>query len=187
MQIEDRKENLFHNPKNYFYSDCTQDDFYENWSNERDSYINRLELSLKTVSSDFDNNDSRKEKTNIDETMDKIWLSLNSSSSEDIGITLLNKYLQKYEVGKKFYTTYTSKHIKDTSEVYFGYSVYIIFANSLIFAYNKVENLQYLSTLLKLCDAFISVEPKEYTIKEVQSLIHILNFEKKLLSGFGEK
>jgi len=187
MMRKNEKNNLFLNPKSYFYSDCTKDDFFEGWRDGRDEYIKRLDLVLLTDAGASDNDVVIEDMVNIEETMEKIWVLLNSQDSIEFGLMLLNKYLQKYEVGKKFYSSYTCDHVKDSTDIYVGYSAYIVFANCLILAYNQIKNLQYASTLLKLCDAFISVELGEYLKKEKESLIIILQSEHKILSEIGKK
>ena len=67
----------------------------------------------------------------------------------------LNKLVQRYEVSKKIYNVY-GVGLSQGHGTYQNLNVYLTFGFILAFAYVQSHNLQYLSTLLKVCDLLIS-------------------------------
>lgn len=179
------KTNLFINPESYFYSDCKKNNYFEEWIRSRKDYIERLKLD-RTKSHVGLQSESIFDKAtcSIEVIMEDIFRGLHDIGFRRVlGMKSLGKYIQKYEVSKRFYTSYSQEYVRNTDEIYSGYYAYIVFANCLIEAYSKKSSLQYVSTLLKICDAFTSVNISQYSNDEKDYLFKILYSEQKIISA----
>ncbi len=75
-------------------------------------------------------------------------------------VLLLNKFVQRFEVSKKLYSSYSEDFRKPTGSFTDLYS-YWLFAVVLVIQYSRTNELKFLSVLLKVCDLLCSLPERE--------------------------
>ena len=155
-------------PCKYTYTEYGGSEFLAAYLRSRSPYMTIGDMPIladlvEEVRSLFISADKSSVKTNI--------LDLNKVSIEDVleslssaiivrgdkasSVGCLNKLIQRFEVSKRLYSSYNEGLTRGHGE-YHDLKRYLIFGYILAFAYFNSQNLQYLSTLLKVCDLIIS-------------------------------
>ena len=162
-----QNRNLFKCPENYFYADCSKQDFLETYFHYREHIINSLESISCPPPDSYPYFGS--EKTELYYFFDKLKYQIQKKD-----LRVFDKFCGKYEVRKKFYALYDRNHlpIKESGDA--DPLTYINFANCLSMAFEKTNCLGYLSTLLKCCDALCSIS---FSYPDTEELIILLKKE----------
>ena len=162
-----QKRDLFKFPENYFYADCSNPKFVENYISYREStirYLSNISYPAPDLYPHF-----KSEKTELNYFFDKLRKRIKKGD-----LLVFDKFCAKYEVRKKFYAKYDKNYLPlkefgDADEL-----TYVNFSNALCDAYEKTKSLGYLSTLIKCCDALCSVS---FGYPDTEELLIVLKKE----------
>ncbi len=170
---------LFQNPKpfieplRYDYADVDSTDFIKSWRFSRQQFLNQLQFCEGVQ--------------NIEEDASGNFLSLLSDIAERKDYALLLRFVKKFEVFGRLYASYDGFYKKTNKAGAATLEHYIMFANLLIQAAQDNNNLQYLSSLLKLCDNFCSLKTESLTASQTLKIMQILEQENILIQTLQER
>lgn len=96
---------------------------------------------------------------------------------------LLWNFIKKYEVFGKFYSHYTPQLRKHECASPANNADYIRFAEVLMVYVENQDELQYLSTLLKVMDGLCGFDPAQLSNEEATRIVDLINKEAALVRG----
>jgi hypothetical protein len=149
----------------YDYAPCASASFLMGWQEAREGFRQRL----KTVS--YQAQAYPQEKGSLTYYLEK------SRNDED----LIWAFIKKYEVFGRFYNAYDENLRKASHATEATFDDYLMFAEILVMYAENRECLQYLSTLLKVIDAFCGLGQKDLAQVNSESLLKLLEQERVLV------
>lgn len=180
---------LFTHPESYEYARCEELDFFVAWQQSR------LESCQQIGGQVFDANSEpalklQKRGTGISLSVilesilaGKVPSGIEASTSKK----LIDLLVQKFEVFRRLFDAYTPQLRRAPDAATATLSEYVEFGHVLAHFASIFENAQYLSTLLKLCDALCSAEARNYPPAVAVRLVSLLEREAELVEKFKRK
>ena len=161
-----RGRNLIREPEDYFYSDCSSSGYFEDYIKYRRERISELSSLTR------DNSSNERFFTETCDTSKLLQNILFDVQNGDT--TRLDRFCVKYETRKKFLSHYDHVTLKPKGrKTNAHFSAYVMFSETLCVAFEKTENLKYLSTLLKLNDAVCSLRIPFDFAEKVKKLLEL--------------
>ena len=173
MNYEFVNSTAFLSPQKYDYADCESPEFLFAWKNSR------LELSEK-----LNYISAKRQEQFVPQFEEAFTLQnlLNDVKPEDEhGSRIVWSLIKKFEVFGRLYSHYDSDLFRHEDANPATISDYVSFGETLVLFAEKGENLQYLSTLLKLNDSFCGLDSEEFDQKNAKKLMLILESERRLV------
>lgn|GEM_PF-1934382 len=171
---------LFAEPERYFYADCASPDFLEGWRASRDS--GRARLAERTA----DCGTTGEPTGGTDDLMSLLEASLRdlrtSPSPPPDVVARLDTLVVKFEMFRRLFAAYGAdgRRLPDASLA--GPEHYVRFATCLARVAEGANDLRYLSALLKLTDALLSLPPEQFAPEDAAALIEVLDREQALVA-----
>jgi len=180
--------NLLENPQKYQMSPYLGKNFLINFFKARKNQIKVLEKSeknileldevIKQLSRNFSKNtldDFLQINIETEEILSLLLINFSNIIDNDI-TKILNKFIKKFEVKKRLYSSY-DRNFKENSSLYSNLRNYLLLSTLCLLAYKKNKNLKYLNTSLKLNDTACSQINKLKNNLEKSLFYHILKIE----------
>ena len=171
---------LFAEPERYFYADCAAADFLDGWRASRDSGRTRLtERSAESGTTPEPAGDT-------DNLMGLLETCLRDLQTTPVPqpniIAQLDLLLVKFEVFRRLFAAYGPDGRRLPDAPLAGPEHYVRFAACLVWVAEGAEDLRYLSALLKLTDALLTLPPARFAPEDAALLVEVLDREQALVT-----
>jgi len=174
---------LLENPEKYHYAHCNAPDFPTQWRQSRKKWRETL---LIAELSDKENNFSLTTTVGEIDTFFELNRILATLNSNPASLHKLLFFLKKFEVSKRLYGYYSKDKKAITRSHYRNLDIYLLFGRCLVLGYEATNNLQFLSTFLKLMDTLTSINPEAYTTNQANEIFQLLDIELKIMTPLLE-
>lgn len=179
---------LFKQPEMYFFANCAASDFLSTWGASRLDHLNRLQARNATRTGGGAApaagrlpRDCFTLRSRLDQVGKRCAAGELKGAAE-----LLDPFVMKFEVFRRLFDRYdlTCRRVPDASEA--SPSDYIAFGSTLA-AMAQAGELKYLSTLLKLVDALLSLDDSRLDAEAGRQLADLVGRERALVMVLTER
>ena len=180
---------LFLQPESYEYAKCEGQDFFDSWLKIRQSKIKKI-VEFAANSSTSSQNTTQGQEISLsegDSSLTNLLLSAGENLDEPNQVKwIIDELVKKYEIFKRLYSAYSRSINRLPDAKAASLNEYLMFAQVLANYSEKYDNLQYLSTLLKLLDVLCSLSPDAFDVSQAQQLNQLYQLEKKLVLNWED-
>ena len=169
---------LFAEPESYFYADCDDSGYLQGWKTSRDEARTRLveRVAAKPTTDDGSVADG------LAATLDRCLDAVDRAPlvPPDV-LATLGPFVVKFEVHRRLFTAYGPDGRRSVDAPVAGPAEYVRFAACLARIAEKTDRLKYVSTLVKLMDALMTLQPERFSAHEAAWLVEIVDRERALV------
>ena len=179
MQYPYQGRNLFCEPENYFFANCTDPNYFSSWKTYRSEVIEHLKSISYPDPAEYPTWAVPVEYTKTGKFFAKAYKVRDPQRLAD----RIEIFVVKYEVNKKLYSEYDSNNRRVKNAKLADTPDYIVFGDCLARISRETDSLKHLSTLLKLCDALCTA-PVSYPLS--LRLVALLESESRLVENVDQ-
>lgn len=173
----------FEKAQRYDYADVESDAFFASWQAQRQVFLADMQRADEigagpeyAAVSDLDDT----------QALSLAYILWDIRALKSYGA--LFPFIKKFEVFGKFYSHYRISDLRKAPDACAApIEDYVLFAELLLEACEAQDNLQYLSTLLKLCDIFCGLRVEDLSASVRARMADVICDEVKLVLSLSEK